>query len=202
MSNFDTVNDNTKALIVGLGNPGRAYSGNRHNIGFMLIDRLAAAHNITLSRLQNKALVGTGHITGRPVVLAKPQTYMNLSGESVGPLLRFYKIEPADLLVAYDEIDLPLGTLRLRESGGSGGHNGMKSIIRHLGEGFPRLRLGVGRPPGRLPAAAYVLQDFDPIEKATVDTLLDRAVQAVETFLQEGIVLAMSRFNGRVNIEE
>src|SRR5687768_6061660 len=103
----------------------------------MLIDRLAVTHNITLGRLQNKALVGTGHIAGRPVILAKPQTYMNLSGESVGPLLRFYKIEPADLLVAYDEIDLPLGTLRLRESGSSGGHNGMKSLIRHLGEGFP-----------------------------------------------------------------
>jgi PTH1 family peptidyl-tRNA hydrolase len=191
-----------KALIVGLGNPGRAYSGNRHNIGFMLIDRLAAANGITLGRLQNKALVGTGYIAGRPVVLAKPQTYMNLSGESVAPLLRFYKIEPADLLVAYDEIDLPLGTLRLRENGSSGGHNGMKSLIRHLGEGFPRLRLGVGRPPGRMPAAAHVLQDFDAIEKATVDTLLDRAIQAVETFLQEGITLSMSRFNGRITVEE
>lgn len=191
-----------KALIVGLGNPGRGYSGNRHNIGFMLIDRLAAENGISLGRLQNKALVGTGQIAGRPVVLAKPQTFMNLSGVAVAPLARFYKIEPADLLVAYDEIDLPLGTLRLRENGSSGGHNGMKSVIQYLGEDFPRVRLGVGRPPGRMDAAAHVLQDFETGEKAIVDTLLDRAVQAVETFLQQGIILAMSRFNGRVVLEE
>jgi PTH1 family peptidyl-tRNA hydrolase len=187
-----------KALIAGLGNPGRRYSANRHNIGFMLVDQLARQHDIALTRVQNKAIVGAGRIGGRPVILAKPQTYMNNSGDALGPLAAFYRLEPADVLVAYDEIDLPLGTLRLRESGSSGGHNGMRSIIAHLGEAFPRLRLGVSRPPARLPAAAYVLQDFASAEAPIVTEMLAEAARAVETFLTGGIVLAMSRHNGNV----
>jgi PTH1 family peptidyl-tRNA hydrolase len=187
-----------KRLIVGLGNPGRKYQENRHNIGFMAINRLAEKHHIDLSRTQNKAIVGSGQIDGHAVILAKPQTFMNKSGNAVGPLANYYKIDPSAVLVVYDELDLPLGTLRLRETGGSGGHNGMKSIIQHLGNDFPRLRLGIGRPPGRMPPAAYVLQDFGSDEQAVVDELLDHAVQAIETFLAEGIDLAMTRHNGSV----
>lgn len=187
-----------RSLIVGLGNPGRKYQENRHNIGFMAINRLAEKHSIDLTRVQNKAVIGSGQIDGHAVILAKPQTFMNKSGDAVGPLAKYYKIEPSAILVVYDELDLPLGTLRLREAGGSGGHNGMKSIIQHLGNDFPRLRLGIGRPPGRMPPAAYVLQDFSVGERPIVDDLLDNAVQAIETFLAEGIDLAMTRHNGPV----
>jgi PTH1 family peptidyl-tRNA hydrolase len=183
-------------LVVGLGNPGREHAGNRHNIGFMVLDRLAADHAISLGRVQNRSLVGTGKIAGRDLVLAKPQTYMNLSGEAVGALARYYKIPPPNILAVYDELDLPFGTLRLREKGGAGGHNGMRSLIRHLGEEFPRLRLGIGRPPGRMPPAAYVLQDFGREDAPIVEEMITTAVAAVETFLREGINLAMSRHNG------
>jgi PTH1 family peptidyl-tRNA hydrolase len=140
-------------------------------------------------------LVGNGHIAGRSVILAKPQTYMNNSGAAVGPLAHYYKIPPGNVLVLYDELDIPFGAIRLREKGGSGGHNGMKSIIQHIGPDFPRLRLGVGRPPGRLPPPAYLLQDFDKDELPVVSELLDEAVKAVETCLREGINMAMTRHN-------
>ncbi|HSM59012.1 MAG TPA: aminoacyl-tRNA hydrolase [Candidatus Sulfomarinibacteraceae bacterium] len=193
-----TQHDGERRLIVGLGNPGRKHRNNRHNIGFMAIDRLAAAHHIELSRVQSKAVIGTGRIGQQPVILAKPQTYMNRSGDSVGPIAHYYRIDPQAVLVVYDELDLPLGALRLREQGGSGGHNGMKSIIQHLGNNFPRLRLGIGRPPGRMPPAAYVLQDFGADEEPVVDELLVGAVEAIETFLHEGIGMAMSRHNGQI----
>jgi len=183
-------------LIVGLGNPGRKYEKNRHNVGFMAVDQLAAQHGIALGKVQNKALTGNGRIAGQPVILAKPQTYMNDSGSAVGPLANYYKVPPANVLVIYDELDLPLGTVRLREKGGAGGHNGMKSIINHLGNDFPRLRLGIGRPPGQMPPAAYVLQDFGQADWPLVTDILDEAVRAVYTFVSEGIQLAMSRHNG------
>jgi PTH1 family peptidyl-tRNA hydrolase len=186
---------NQKYLIAGLGNPGREYKGNRHNIGFMVIDRLAEKYDIRLGRVQHKAITGEGRIKDRPVILAKPQTFMNLSGDSIGPLVNYYKVPPANVLVIYDEIDLPFGTLRLRSKGGSGGHNGMKSIIRHLGQDFPRLRLGIGRPSGRMPPAAHVLRDFDKDEQPLLLELLDSAVEAVETFLVEDVDLAMTRHN-------
>lgn len=185
-------------LLVGLGNPGRKHRENRHNVGFMTIDRLADAWKIELTRVQNKALVGDGRIHERKVLLVKPQTYMNRSGDAVGSLARYYRVALEDIMVVYDDIDLPPGTMRLREKGGSGGHNGMKSIIQHLGEGFPRLRLGIGRPAGRMPPAAYVLQDFGADERDLVDTVIDCAVQALETFLKNGIDTAMSRYNGPV----
>jgi peptidyl-tRNA hydrolase, PTH1 family len=185
-----------KYLIAGLGNPGLRHRSNRHNVGFMLVERLAAVAGINLGRVQQRAVVGDGRLAGRSVILAKPQTYMNLSGDAVGPLVHYYKIPHANVLVVYDELDLPLGTLRLREKGGAGGHNGMRSIIHHLGQDFPRLRLGIGRPPGRMNPAAYVLQDFGRDELPVVDVMLDQALQAVETYLQEGIQLAMSRYNG------
>jgi PTH1 family peptidyl-tRNA hydrolase len=198
MEDWQSDMSNGKVLIAGLGNPGRAYRSNRHNIGFMAVDRLAETHGIDVGRVQQKAVTGTGRMAGRPVLLAKPQKFMNRSGDVIGPLAAYYKIEPADVLVIYDDIDLDLGVLRLREKGGSGGHNGMKSIIQHLGNDFPRLRLGVGRPPGRMDPAAYVLQDFGAEELPVVGEMLDQAVRAVETCLREGLDVAMTRFNGPV----
>ncbi len=190
--------ENDKFLIVGLGNTGRKYRANRHNVGFMVIDRLAEMQNIDLSRVQNKALVGNGRIHARSVILVKPQTMMNLSGDAVGPIANYYKVPLANILVIYDELDLPFGTLRLREKGGAGGHNGMKSIIQHLGNSYPRMRLGIGRPPGRMPPAAYVLQDFGKDDLPIVSELIDEAIKAIETFLTKGIDLAMSRHNQNV----
>jgi peptidyl-tRNA hydrolase, PTH1 family len=190
-----------KWLIVGLGNPGRQHRGNRHNIGFMALDRLAAKHSLSLGRVQQKAIVGDGRILNHPVILAKPQTYMNLSGDAVGPLANYYKIPPEQLLIIFDELDLPFGTLRLREKGGAGGHNGMRSIINHVGQNFPRLRLGIGRPPGRMAPAAYVLQDFSAADQPLLDQILDEGVTAVETILREGINLAMTRHNGVINAD-
>ncbi len=185
-----------KHLIVGLGNPGRDYAKNRHNVGFMAVDRLAKAHNTAFTRRQGKALVTTVRLGEEQVVLAKPQTFMNLSGEAVQSLVKFYDVPLADLLICFDDIDLPTGTIRLRPEGGSAGQNGMKSIIAALGtQAFPRLRLGVGRPPGRMDAAAYVLQDFKGFDADVIDATLDKAVQAIETFVNDGIVTAMNRFN-------
>jgi PTH1 family peptidyl-tRNA hydrolase len=186
---------NQKYLIAGLGNPGREFKGNRHNIGFMVVDRLAEKYGIRLGRVQQKAITGEGRIKERPVILVKPQTFMNRSGDSVGPLANYYKVPLEHVLVIYDEIDLPFGTLRLRSKGGSGGHNGMRSVIQHLGQDFPRMRLGVGRPSGRMPPAAHVLRDFDKDEQLALLELLDQAVEAVETFLVENVDLAMTRHN-------
>lgn len=194
----ETEEASGRYLIVGLGNPGKAHQHNRHNVGFMLVDRLAARHDIPLRKVQSKAIVGVGHINSQPVVLAKPQTFMNLSGDSVGPLLKYYRVEPARLLVVYDELDIPAWTIRLREKGSAGGHNGMRSIIQHAGGEFPRLRLGIGRPPGRMDPAAYVLQDFSKADQPLLSELLDKAVAAVECYLTDGIDLAMSRYNGSI----
>jgi len=183
-------------LIVGLGNPGREYRGNRHNIGFMLVDHQAKRLNITFSRLESKALVTKGEYANRRVILAKPQTYMNLSGQAVGSLVRYYKVPLNNLLVVYDDVDLPLGTIRLRPAGGSAGQKGMESIIERLGtEDFPRLRLGINRPPGRMQAADYVLQDFSKAEAELLPGLFDRAADAVQTFIRSGIVTAMNQYN-------
>jgi len=184
-------------LIAGLGNPGREYRENRHNVGFMVLDRLATRLGLTFSRLESKALLTKGEHEGRRLLLAKPQTYMNLSGQAVGALLRYYKVPLEHLLVIYDDVDLPLGTLRLRPGGGSSGQKGMASIIERLGsQDFPRLRVGIGRPPGRMEAAAYVLEDFSRQEAALLPEILDRAAEAVLTFTVEGLPAAMNRFNG------
>ena len=182
-------------LIVGLGNTGRKYAGNRHNIGFMAVDRLAAKYGLLSNRVQNKALVANGRLANHPVILAKPQTMMNGSGDAVGPLAKFYKVPPANVLVIYDEIDIDFGMVRIREKGSSGGHNGMRSVIQHLGQEFPRIRLGVGRPNGKMPVHAYVLQDFAKDDLPLVDEMLETAVAAVETFLSEGINMAMNKYN-------
>lgn len=186
-------------LIVGLGNPGRKYSRNRHNTGFMTIDRAAERHGIRFGKLQSKAAVATGRMAGRNVLLAKPQGYMNNSGQPVRSLVDFYKIPVDRLIVVYDDLDLPSGTVRLRPEGGSGGQNGMRDVIQHLGtREFARLRMGIGRPPGRMDPVDYVLQDFSKDEWEVMQVALDTAVDALETWLADGIQLAMSRYNGPV----
>lgn len=186
-------------LVAGLGNPGREYAANRHNVGFMLIDRLAARLGASFSRLESKALVCKAEYQGRRMILAKPQTYMNLSGQAVGGLLNYYKVPLGNLLVAYDDVDLPLGTLRLRPGGGSAGQKGMQSIIERLGsQDFPRLRIGIDRPPGRMDAAAYVLQDFSRQQVEFLTPVLERAVDAVLVFVTQGLEAAMNQFNGLV----
>ena len=187
----------TPYLIVGLGNPGREYRTTRHNIGFMLLDHLAERLGVAFSRLESQALVAKTEHAGKRIVLAKPQAYMNLSGQPVGALLHYYKIPNSQLLVAYDDVDLPLGTLRLRPAGGSAGQKGMASIIERLGtQEFPRLRLGIDRPPGRMQAAAYVLQEFSSLQQPAVTTALERAADAVLLFISDGLEAAMNRYNG------
>ena len=184
-------------LIVGLGNPGREYRLNRHNIGFRAVDRFAQVMGITLGNVRNKALIGHGQMGEVRVILVKPQTFMNLSGQSVAPLLRFYKIPQEKMLVIYDDLDLSLGTLRLRENGGSAGHKGMTSIIEQLGSNdFPRLRLGIGRPAGRMLVEDYVLQNFTENEEELLGSLLDRSAEAVDAFIKNDVNAAMTQFNG------
>lgn len=188
-------------LVVGLGNPGREHRETRHNIGFMVIDTLCKSLGVSLNRVQSKALVGTAQVDGHKVILAKPQTFMNLSGQAVSALVRFYKVPFDQLMVAHDDLDLPLGTLRLRPGGGSAGQRGVASIIQQLGtQNFPRLRLGIDRPPGSMNPATYVLQRFSPAERELVDIMLDRGAAAVLTFIRCGLDTAMNQYNG--NLQE
>jgi PTH1 family peptidyl-tRNA hydrolase len=183
-------------ILIGLGNPGRQYIGTRHNVGFVLIDRLAVRLEARGLRLQSDALITTAHYEGRRILLAKPQTYMNLSGRSVQGLAHFYKSPLEHLLVAHDDLDLPLGLLRLRPGGGPGGQKGVASTIETLGsKDFSRLRIGIGRPPGRMDPAAYVLQEFSGPELDTMSETLDRAADAALAFVMEGIESAMNQFN-------
>jgi peptidyl-tRNA hydrolase, PTH1 family len=184
-------------LIVGLGNPGRQYKENRHNAGFMVVNRLAERLGLSFSRLESKALVTKGEHRGKKVILAKPQTFMNLSGQAVAALVHFYKVPTGQLLVAYDDVALPLGTLRLRPGGGAGGQKGMLSVIERLGtEEFPRLRVGIDSPPGRMDSAAYVLKDFSRSQQEFLPEILDRAAEAALTFIEEGLPAAMNKYNG------
>jgi PTH1 family peptidyl-tRNA hydrolase len=183
-------------LIVGLGNPGRSYHGTRHNVGFAVADELARRQEVAFEHGRANALaarVGTGAAT---LLFVKPLTMMNLSGEAVGGLAHFYKIDPSDIIAVADDVNLPLGRLRLRGSGSAGGHNGFRSIIACLGSDmFPRLRVGVGRGDPRRDLADHVLARFDPDEAEEVERAIARAADAVETFLAEGIEAAMNRFN-------
>jgi PTH1 family peptidyl-tRNA hydrolase len=194
-------------LVVGLGNPGREYRETRHNIGFMLLNQLAAKLKVRFMRMQSRALVATatynspkiGPYTNK-IILAKPQTLMNLSGQSVQGLLHFYKLPLSNLLVAHDDLDLPLGTIRIRPDGGSAGQKGMKSILEHLGtDEFARLRLGIGHPPGQMQAHDYVLQDFSRADLIFVQETLSHSVEAVLTFVTEGLDAAMNKYNGIVS---
>lgn len=184
-------------LIVGLGNPGAKYENTRHNIGFRCVETLAARHGLSFDKKQSKAKVALGSIEGTPVLLAKPQTFMNLSGEAIGALANFYKIPPEQIMVIFDDLDLPLGTLRIRKSGGTSGQKGMKSITQHLGtQEFPRIRFGISRPPGRMDPAAYVLRPFEEKDAILVEETIDRACKSVELWLVEGINKAMNLYNG------
>lgn len=184
-------------LIAGLGNPGRKYKHNRHNVGFMLMNRLATKLGESFTQVESKALVAKATYRGESVILIKPQTFMNGSGSAISSLVHFYKVPLENMLVAYDDVDLPLGILRLRPMGGSAGQKGMQSIIERLGtEAFPRLRIGTGRPPGRMEASDYVLQDFPANDTDLLAETLDRAVEAVLTFIQDGLERAMNSYNG------
>lgn len=183
-------------LIVGLGNPGREYQHNRHNVGFMAVDQVAKQLGVAFSRMQSKALVTKGQHEGRGVILAKPRTYMNLSSQAVGALMRFYKLPTSHLLVIYDDVDLPFERIRLRAEGGSSGQKGMKSIIDALGtQAFPRLRIGIGRPSGRMNTPDYVLQDFSKAERELLPLVLAHAAEAALVFVTQGIEQAMNQFN-------
>ena len=185
-------------IIVGLGNPGREYEGTRHNVGFLVLDKLAAKENISILEKKHKAIIGKGMAAGQKCVLAKPQTYMNLSGECVRQLIDFYKVdETAELIVISDDVSLEVGQIRIRKKGSAGGHNGLKNIIAHLGtDQFPRVRVGVGAPahPDH-EMIDWVIGHFTPQEKKTVDEAVGRAVDAALCIMEKGVSEAQNRFN-------
>jgi PTH1 family peptidyl-tRNA hydrolase len=191
-------------LIVGLGNPGKTYAHNRHNIGFRCLNHLARLHSIQVKKHQCQSQTGSGRIAGVEVLLAKPKTFVNLSGEAVGPLMRRYKIKATDLIVIYDDLDLPLGKIRLRPGGSAGGHKGVKSIISALGsKDFCRIKVGIGHPTTDDGTAitdedvivGYVLSDFIPHEEAVIKPAIATVAEAIDCILTKGIVAAMNRFN-------
>ncbi|GAP20161.1 aminoacyl-tRNA hydrolase [Leptolinea tardivitalis] len=191
--------DQATYLIVGFGNPGREYMNTRHNIGFMTIDRLCKKLDVFLGKMQANALTATYKDSRNRIILAKPQTYMNLSGQSVSGLLHFYKIPIDHLLVIHDDMDIPFGSLRIRPSGGSGGQKGLGSTIDRLGtQDFARLRMGIGRPPGRMEVTDYVLQPFSSTDQQMLDSMLDAAADAALVFIRDGLDTAMNRYNGSV----
>ncbi len=186
-------------LIVGLGNPGKDYENTRHNVGFWTIDELARRCAVSVTKLERRALTADATLAHKRVLLAKPQTYMNSSGEAVRQLMDFYKIDITKLIVINDDIDIPLGTVRIRKEGSHGGQNGLRSVIQHVGSSdFARIRLGIGRPSGRKDPSGHVLGPFRGDDEITARQMVDRAANAVETWLTDGIELAMTRWNGSV----
>lgn len=182
-------------VIAGLGNPGKKYENTRHNMGFITIDQLAEKHNIKVDKLKFKALVGEGRIAGQKVLLVKPQTYMNLSGDAISQVMNFYKLAPEKLIVIYDDLDIETGSLRIRKFGSAGTHNGMRSVVRCLGsDRFPRIRLGIGNNSnGDL--VNYVIGGFSKSEVPELEKAVTNAVLAIETILSDGIDLAMNKYN-------
>lgn len=191
-------------IIAGLGNPTKEYEGTRHNVGFDVIDRLSEKYNIAVDTKKHRALIGRGMIAGQKVILAKPQTYMNLSGESIRSLLDYYKVdEEHELLVIYDDVSLGVGQLRIRAKGSAGGHNGIKNIIAHLGgQVFPRIKIGVGEKPPKYDLADYVLGHFSKAEKVLMDEGYDNAVRAVEMIVSGDIEGAMNEYNRKKKEEK
>ena len=182
-------------IIVGLGNPGKQYEFTRHNAGFLCLDYLAAKHNIKVNKIKFKSLVGEGNIKGEKVILLKPTTFMNLSGEAVVEAMNFYKTDISELIVVYDDISLPLGTLRIREKGSAGGHNGMKNIIYRTGkDNFPRIRLGVSAP-GERDLADYVLSKFSKEDLKTFSSAVEDVVDAIELMIKGDISKSMNLYN-------
>jgi len=190
-------------LIVGLGNPGERYARTRHNVGFRSVETLAERHSLTFRQQRANSQLAEGIIHGQRVVLVKPQIYMNLSGQAVSALRNWYKIDLAhELLVIYDDLDLPFARIRIRERGSAGTHNGMRSIVAQLGTTeFPRLRVGIGQPPGKMDAADYVLSRFTPEEEAVLPDVLARVADAVDVILREGLITAMNRYNPLLEME-
>ncbi len=184
-------------IIVGLGNPGREYEGTRHNVGFLVLDKLAAKENISILEKKHKAIIGKGMAAGQKCVLAKPQTYMNLSGECVRQLIDFYKVdETAELIVISDDISLEVGQIRIRKKGSAGGHNGLKNIIAHLGhDSFIRVKMGVGEKPAGWDLVDYVLGRFSPKDREAMDEAAARAADAIRSIIAEGPDAAMNQFN-------
>ena len=182
-------------LVVGLGNPGSRYSHTRHNLGFMVVDALAERWKLSVGGRRYESELGSGTFAGERVLLAKPQTFMNASGEAVGKLRRLHKLDPVEILAVYDDLDLAVGRVRLRADGGAGGHNGVASLIAVLGKGFPRLRIGIGRPPGGADPVGFVLEPFSDAERPIVREALVQAVAGVESWLEHGIERAMNMLN-------
>lgn len=183
-------------VIVGLGNPGKKYDVSRHNIGFEVVDEFARSNSIKMNKSKFKAIIGEGNVFGEKVVLVKPQTYMNLSGESVMSIMKFYNLEIENLIVVYDDIDLDVGKLRIRKKGSGGSHNGMKNIIYLLKkDSFPRVRIGVGKPPAGRDLADYVLSHFKKDEQEILIPVVKDAVSAIETIIKDDLDLAMNRYN-------
>ncbi|HVP61745.1 MAG TPA: aminoacyl-tRNA hydrolase [Myxococcaceae bacterium] len=188
-------------LVVGLGNPGREYAGHRHNVGVMVVDRLAGAEGIALGQAKFQGRFGQGDAGKVRLLLLEPETYMNASGEAVAAAARFFKVPPEDTLVVHDELDLPFGRLQLKKGGGTGGHNGLESIVAQLGDtGFARLRFGIGKPTGpnaKERVVGHVLHDFSTEEKEALPLLLERAVDMAQAWLSLGLAEAMNRHNRR-----
>ena len=183
-------------LVAGLGNPGDKYSSTRHNIGFMVVDTLASRHGIRVDKNKKRSLTGNTIITGEKVLIAKPQTFMNLTGEALGPLFSFLDIEIEDVIVVHDDLDLDFGRIKIKAGGGHGGHNGIRSIIPHIGgKDFIRVRVGIGKPPKGWDISNYVLNQFSSEEKKDLDDLLERAADAVEMIISVGHLKAMNAFN-------
>lgn len=192
----------TMYIIVGLGNPGKKYEHTKHNIGFITLDFLAEKHGIQINKIKHKALVGEGQISGRKVLLVKPQTYMNLSGNSVREVMAYYKAEMENLIVVYDDVDIPMGRIRIRKRGSAGTHNGMRSIIYDLqDDGFPRVRIGIGGER-RMRLADYVTGGFRKEEKNLMEESVTKAAAALESIVSEGIEQAMNEYNGKTEAFE
>lgn len=193
------MDDTERWLVVGLGNPGPKYAGNRHNVGFMVVDALAAAEGERWKAHKAHAEVAQTRVSGVPAVLAKPRSFMNLSGGPVAGLSSFYKIPIGRILVVHDDMDIAYGALKLKKGGGAGGHNGLRSMTASLsGPDYLRVRFGVGRPPGRMDPAAFVLRDFSSTERADLDLNVERAADAVRTVLAEGLEKAQNVYHTAV----
>lgn len=184
-------------VIAGLGNPGNKYENTRHNVGFSTIDLLSSKHGIKVNKLKHKALTGEGTIAGERVLLVKPQTFMNLSGESLRDIAEWYKLPMENIIIIYDDVDLPVGTVRIRPKGSSGTHNGMKSVIYQLqSDEFPRIRIGIGKAPEGWDLADYVLSRFNPEETAAIRESIERAADAAAAIVSSGVSAAMNQYNG------
>ncbi|MGI6777323.1 MAG: aminoacyl-tRNA hydrolase [Acetivibrionales bacterium] len=190
-------------IVAGLGNPGSRFENTRHNVGFETVDVLAEKYGINIKKLKHKALIGDGRIGADKVILVKPQTYMNLSGDSIREIIEWYKTPVENLIIIYDDIDLPLGKLRIRPKGSSGTHNGMKSVIYQLqSDEFPRVRIGIGSPPENYDMVDYVIGRFTDEERNTIDKMVKLAAEAVEEIIKAGIDPAMNKYNRSIGVDK